>query len=248
MWKAFPMLALSLAAVAAMASLTGCTLGSGSMSWGPEAESVQHDASGKLRADSGIVAFASGETQGAAEPAPSPAERMLVQRAELRLAVSSPEETGRKAASLAKELGGYAQSVSNEAVVLRVPAAAFEQCMDRLAKLGRVLARAVSVQDVTEEVVDLKLRLKNALALRDRLAALLEKAEKVEDVLKIEAELTRVRVEVERLEGRLKLMEHDIALSTISLQLVQARAAQRSERLPFQWLQELGLGSLLGGL
>src|SRR5262249_30825358 len=125
--------------------------------------------------------------QDSAKSSAPASERLLVERAELRLAVAAPDETGRAAGKLAKELGGYAQTTSTELVVLRVPAPRFEEALDKLARLGRVLARSVTAQDVTEEVVDLRLRLKNALALRDRLAQLLEKAEKVEDVLKIEA-------------------------------------------------------------
>jgi hypothetical protein len=174
-------------------------------------------------------------------------ERLLIQRAELRVAVSSTDETGKAATKIAKELGGYAQSTSNESVVLRIPAPRFDEALDRVSKLGRVLARSVSAQDVTEEVVDLRLRLKNALALRDRLAQLVEKADKVEDILKIEAELTRLRTEVEKLEGRLKVLDTDVALSLVTLSLVELREAPRGTGLPFPWLHELGLERLLKG-
>jgi hypothetical protein len=215
LWKAFPITLLGL-----LAALAGCAVRSAGVGGEASDEYVNEDMTNGLvnnaarelassPFDSGLLTtLLPRQIQAPPKEAAPDSERLLIQRAELRLATSSPEDTGKAAAKIAKELGGYAQSTSYETVVLRIPAKDFDEALDRLAKLGHVLARSVHAEDVTEEVVDVRLRLKNALALRDRLAQLIEKAEKIEDILKIEAELTRLRTEVEKLEGRLKVLEH----------------------------------------
>jgi len=55
--------------------------------------------------------------------------------------------------------------------------------------LGQIISKNIDAQDVTDEYTDLQLRLKNAEALRDRFAAILEKAANVKDTLEVEREL-----------------------------------------------------------
>jgi hypothetical protein len=102
---------------------------------------------------------------------------------------------------------------------------------------------------VTEQYLDVSLRLKNAREVRDRIAALLASAKTVEDSLKVERELERLSSEIERMEGRLKFLRDRAAYSTItiSFQPVQVEDLQRQKvfHLPFSWLSEMGLGRLL---
>jgi hypothetical protein len=95
--------------------------------------------------------------------------------------------------------------------------------------------------------MDAEVRLKNARAVRDRLQQLLEKANKVEDSLAIEKELTRVGTEIETLEGKLKYLRDRARYSTItvSFQAKQTDNIRPSVRLPVDWLNQLGLGRLL---
>ena len=86
--------------------------------------------------------------------------------------------------------------------------------------------------------------------MRDRLEALLGRAASVEDSLRIESELARVTEEIERLSGELAQLSHRIAYSKITVRL-QAREVEAEPvrdvavRLPFPWLESLGLEHLL---
>jgi hypothetical protein len=171
---------------------------------------------------------------------------MLIYTATLHLAVFQVEQQMNNVERLAKEYGGYL-SVRNDAqITIRIPRGKFDDVLKSIEKLGDVVHRSITAQDVTDEYVDLEIRLKNARAIRDRLAALLDKAG-VKEAIEIQKELGRVTEEIERMEGRLKLLKDKIAFSTItvSFQPVDSQPVRDATILPFPWLQDLGLSSLM---
>ncbi|MFN6194336.1 MAG: DUF4349 domain-containing protein, partial [Planctomycetota bacterium] len=95
-------------------------------------------------------------------------------------------------------------------------------------------------------------RLDTARKARDRLLEVLQKAEKVEDILKVEAELRRLTEEIERMEGRRKFLSDQVALATLTATfqaIAQApppppRPKQRSR---FPWVNRVGAESMMGG-
>lgn len=102
------------------------------------------------------------------------------------------------------------------ALTLRVPAETFDQALSALRALAQeVLAEQTAARDVTEEYTDLDARLRNLQAAEIQLLALLEQADAVEDLLKVENRLAEVRGEIEQLQGRLNVLENRIALATI---------------------------------
>lgn len=149
---------------------------------------------------------------------------------------------------LADEVGGFLAKRSDHAVTIRVPVARFPEVVARITKLGDVTHRDVTAEDVTEEFADLDVRIRNARATRDRLEQLLAKAANVQDSVTIERELTRVTGDLERLEGRIKLLKDRAAYSTVTVSFEARHTEAVGEpltRLPFPWLSQLGLSHLL---
>ena len=109
-----------------------------------------------------------------------------------------------------------------------------------------MLHRDIQAQDVTDEFVDVEIRIKNARAMQVRLKTLLERAA-VKEALEIEKEMNRVTQELELLEGKLKLLKDKIAYSTITVHFEPRGSTIQATRvrLPFPWLTQLGLPSLL---
>ena len=174
-------------------------------------------------------------------------KRSLIREAVLVIAVANPEESVRRAEALAEKLGGYAQSESLREAVLRVPAARFDEALEELAKLGPEVSRRVEVLDVTEAYTDLEIQLKGKQATLARFQEILKKAEKVEDILKIESEVSRLTIEIEQLEGKLRLMKSQIAMSRIAVRFERSTAVAAQQRhvvLPFSWLLSVGLEQL----
>jgi hypothetical protein len=173
---------------------------------------------------------------------------MLIYTATINLAVFQVVEASKQVEQMARDAGGFLARRDDTSIVIRVPAAKFEDTMKRLEKLGDVLHRNVVAEDVTEQFMDAEVRLKNARAVRDRLAQLLEKANKVEDSLAIEKELTRVGTEIETLEGKLKYLRDRAAYSTITVSFQPKQSDNvkaNAVRIPVEWLDQLGLGRLL---
>jgi hypothetical protein len=172
---------------------------------------------------------------------------MLIYTANVHLAVFEAKKSIDQAEQIAKEAGGYLVRRDDLSITVRVPAGKFDGALAKMLKLGDVLHRDVSVKDVTAEYFDLAVRLKNAEAVRDRLQELLKKATNVSDAIQVERELARVTGEIESMKGRLKLLRELVTFSTITLRF-EARPTESIDskvRLPFPWLDQLGLSNLL---
>lgn len=172
---------------------------------------------------------------------------MLIYTANITLAVFEALEGLDAVEKLAAEHGGYLVRRTDRQIVVRVPAEKFQTALAAVSKIGDELRRDVSVQDVTAQFRDLDTRLKNLVAVRDRLQGLLAKAKNVTEALQVERELTRVTGEIERIKGRLKLYRELIAFSTIAVtfQAAPVEKIAGSVDLPFPWLRQLGLSNLL---
>jgi hypothetical protein len=178
--------------------------------------------------------------------------RQVVLDAGLRLVVVSADEAREEVLAAAKAAGGYLQQSDARSIVVRVPAARFEEVLANIERLGEVVERNVRAEDVTEELFDIELRIENARRSRERMLAHLEKSERLEDTLKLEAEIARLTEEIERLEGRKRLVASRVAMSTIRVELNAPQRARVSdtERLavPFEWIGRLGDGLIAGSV
>lgn len=184
--------------------------------------------------------------QGQHEQPPAHDTSMLIYTAHLVMAVYQVEQGLAAVEKVARDMGGYLALRRDREIVVRVPRARFEPTLAAIDKIGDVLHRDVQAQDVTDEYVDLEIRIKNARAMQVRLKQLLDKAA-VKEALEIEKELRRVTEELELLEGKLKLLKDKIAYSTITVTF-EARGSTIQAtriRLPFPWLEALGLPNLL---
>ena len=101
---------------------------------------------------------------------------------------------------------------------LRVPGARLTDVLTRLRALGQVTQDQQGAQDVSDQLVDLDARMKSARATEQRLIDLLKnRTGKLTDVLQVEQELTRVRLDIERLDARKVNMTRRVAYATIDL-------------------------------
>ena len=101
---------------------------------------------------------------------------------------------------------------------LRVPVEQFESLVQKVVALGELERNTRTSQDVMEQFYDIEARIKNKKAEEKSLTKILdERTGKLEDVLKIETELSRVRVEIEQLEGKIRELENLSSLATLTL-------------------------------
>jgi Domain of unknown function (DUF4349) len=165
-----------------------------------------------------------------APPAPVnpvvPLPRKIIRDASIKIIVSDFAEAEQKLrillgsqpdAYLAKaEISGSPGAPRSGMWIIRVPIAALDSFIDGLLKLGVPQKNSVDSKDVTEEYYDVQARIKNKKVEEERLVKHLEKSTgKLEEILKVEAEISRVRGEIEQMEGRLRLLANLSELTTI---------------------------------
>ncbi len=173
--------------------------------------------------------------------------RLMVYHAELHMVVSDIRASLNAIQAIAEDHGGYLQETVGNRITIRVPARAFHQSVSRIQRLGEMTDRHVVGEDVTEQMRDLNIRLETAEKMRQRLLALAEKAEKLEDAIRIERELSRVIEKIEQLKGQIRYLESRIAYSTIRVRLNSPQPQRTAaDRLPFEWVRQLGDGAVTG--
>ena len=161
-------------------------------------------------------------------------ERKIIRDADLTMEVPSTTETQRKVSSIAESHGGFivtSEAKQREAsepakrtldikLVLRVPSNQFEGTLSEIEGLATNLThRNVTGQDVTEEFIDLEARLKTQKALELQFLEIMRQANKVADALEVQRQISDVRTEIEKLEGRRRFLESRTSLSTITVNI-----------------------------
>jgi hypothetical protein len=153
-------------------------------------------------------------TPGSAKADPA---RFIVRSAYLRIERRDPEAGVKAATDLAQRLGGWVQRTENKSATIMVPAEKLDAALEELGKLGKIAKKDVRGEDVTEEYLDLRIRLDNLEKARLRYLDLLNKAQNVGETLAVEKELERITVDIERLKGRLGYLERVVRYSTIQV-------------------------------
>ncbi len=158
-------------------------------------------------------------------------DRKIIKNADISLEVQDFKNQFDEVQRMAEEAGGYVESsrsyvrkyaaaegerefMEGEAVI-RVPSTEFGSCLDRIAALGKVTNRSTYGSDITLQYMDIETRLKSKQVQQERLIEILSKAERVEDILNIENELSRVRTEIESLGTQLRGWDNLVQYSTI---------------------------------
>ena len=134
-----------------------------------------------------------------------------------------------------KELGGYVESsniyngssysgrVSNRSasLSLRIPADKLEQFVVTLDEGTNITNKSTNVEDVTLSYVDIESRKKALKAEEARLLEIVESAETVEDIIKVEERLSEVRYQLESIESQLRTYDNKISFSTVYLDITE---------------------------
>lgn len=150
---------------------------------------------------------------------------------ELEVEKDGLEEATRDSIAIAGRFGGFVLSTSTQndrsassMIVVRVPAESFERALTELEGLGEVKGEEISGQDVGQQFVDMEARVRNLEAQETVLLRLMDRSVSVSDTIRVQRELQGVQLEIERLTGRLRYLEDQTDMSTISLSLVEVGA------------------------
>jgi hypothetical protein len=160
---------------------------------------------------------------------PPAISRKIIYDAQVDLVVDSVDPVAKKVGAFVQEARGYIaeQNVTGSPGSLRsmrwrirVPVEQFDSFVESIVSLGELERNNRTSQDVSEQYYDIEARIKNKKVEEQTLNKILqERSGKLEDVLKIEIELSRVRGEIEQLEGKIRVLENLSSLATLTLNI-----------------------------
>ena len=146
----------------------------------------------------------------------------------------------RRIAELAEQFGGYVASSNIQGQpgfprrgswTIRVPVERYSDLLSEARELGELRSLTSNSQDVSEEYYDVEARIRNKQKTEARLVALLEEATgNLEQVLEVERKLDGVREEIERMQGRLRVLADQTSLATVTLTVEQIPGYQPEEK------------------
>ncbi len=155
-----------------------------------------------------------------------PTAPMIARVAGLTLSTKEFDKTRAALEDILKRHNGYMGELKVSAptdagrsltATLRIPSAQLEAAMAELKKLGRVEDESQGGEEVTQQYVDLQARLANGIHTEQRLTEILRtRTGKLQDVLKVELEIDRVRDEIEQMQAEKKELSKRVAFATLS--------------------------------
>jgi hypothetical protein len=182
-------------------------------------------------ARSAVAANSAAPTNSLPDTSAQVLDRMVLRTAQLTVQVTDMESALAQARQIATRGGGFV-SASNTRVekvgdqdrmvadlTLQVRSDAADSTLSDLRNLGKVTTETSGSQDVTEEYVDLTSNLRNLQASESAILKLMDKATQIQDVLALQRELTNVRGQIERIQGRKTYLERRSDMATITLSL-----------------------------
>jgi hypothetical protein len=125
---------------------------------------------------------------------------------------------------------------------IRVPRENFDAMLEALSKLGNITYRSTNAENVTEQYTDAESHLKARRIEEERLLAMLEKADTVEDMIAIESKLSEVRYDIESLTSRLTNLDNRVNYSAVYVNINEVEKLTRQEPIHLSYGQRIAEG------
>lgn len=220
--------------------LTGC----GSSAGGQYAAEANYSYSAAYGAEElyggdGIYEMSAAESGDAGSASQSVREgRKLIRTVRLEVETLEFDQLLAYVQNKTEELGGYIESLNvyngsgyssyygsgyrqerNASLTLRIPRENLDGFMTEVDARGNIISRNEQEEDVTLAYVDLDSHKQVLLAEQERLLAMMEQAETMEDLIILESRLSDIRYQIESMESRLRTYDNQIEYSTVYLRL-----------------------------
>ncbi len=167
-------------------------------------------------------------------------EKKIIKNGNLSLKVDNVDRAGADILKIARDNEGEVASsnvyqsgskVKRGNITVKVPVKNFEKTFSELKKVASlVISESTSGADVTEQYADLQAQIKNKKAEEEAFVRIMTQAQKIDDILAVQRELSRVRGQIEQIQGRIKYMESQTDMSTISVSLSEDASISIADR------------------
>jgi hypothetical protein len=122
---------------------------------------------------------------------------------------------------VSENIEGQGESSTSAAIELRVPPAKARPLVAWFGKHWRMTSRRILATDVSKALFDQELALANLRLTMGRLQELAKTASATKDLIELEAEMTRVRGEIEKVEGDQRFLLDRVAYATVTLEITR---------------------------
>lgn len=156
----------------------------------------------------------------------------IIRTATLTLQTIDFDQSVKDLAALTEANGGYYETAQIEGgsyydnharrsayYIVRIPKENFVAFRDSVGTVGHIYSIEEGSENVGEVYYDTELRLETLKVKQDRLLALLEKAELMEDIISLENSLAEVQYEMDRLNTQLRKYDSLIDYSTFTIHM-----------------------------
>ena len=151
----------------------------------------------------------------------------VIRTAYLQIEIADVDAARTRLEDRVKAAGGYLSASTRYGdasapvieATFRAPAAALNDLLVAFRAEGKLLGESITSYEVTMQLIDLEARLKSLRASESAYLDLLKRASTVADVLAVQAELTRVRADIESYDAQRAALADQVAMSTITVQL-----------------------------
>lgn len=154
----------------------------------------------------------------------------LIQRAEVTVQVTDFTAAENELDALVESCGGYYESASVQGggyydqnaarygnYVVRVPKERYEALLSSVGDVGHVVSLHRDAEDVGETYFDMESRLRTQETKRERLLALLERAENMEDIISLENALSEAEYQIEQYSTQLRRYDSLVDFATVTI-------------------------------
>lgn len=186
--------------------------------------------------------------------------RMVIRTGNISVNVESVDKAASEIRQMTESSGGYVENsqIDNVTVpkvrtygedytakeetqkyanmTVRVPETRFEDIFNNIKGMGELVSENMSGSDITAEYRDTAARVDNLKIQEQSLQQLMTKAKTVDEILKIETELNRVRTDIDINTGNLKRWDNLVQLSTIHIYMRELKPEElKSVDVPGLW-------------
>lgn len=167
----------------------------------------------------------------------------------LQMTVDDPKDAQQRITAIVTGAQGYVSSASiadspattdlahpvlvQSSITVRVPADRLQDVIDQVGALGTVSASSVDRFDVTDQAVDLRARIAAQETSVARLTELLAQSASVADLIAAETALADRQAALDADRQQLKMLEDQVAMSTLTVGLTERDAAPHADPAGF---------------
>lgn len=111
----------------------------------------------------------------------------------------------------------------NAFMTVRIPSEKFQEFMTSADGIGKVISSSTNVENISRRYADNSVQIEALETQQERLLAMMDKAETIEDMIAVEQRLTEVQTQLNSLKTYQQSMDTDVKYSTVTINLSEVK-------------------------